>query len=899
MTTPVFAIMDALDEVALRAMRRDLGPKATLQDARARALWFQRLLSQFSNTEDQRLQWVPRGAPDAAVLAMAHPMRGVSVAYSWMHGTEALLVGSKPLGGLRSMWLHEGTVPDVLLPTMRILRRVLLLPAAATATAAAATATPPPHRKWRARASDVLDYIHYSDACRADFGDDAVGSAIHRNKVTLAIVSTAAWAVHAANPRLWPRDSKRNPKYAADSKTVYGDADGDDDIDEDGDGDAHGDAHGDVHITKTAAPIYVTQPNKWRLAAEWDPCAGSCADAFSFMVMHQRWPPDILSAAYKIYTMPQHGRQNAWRVRFQDARQLLDLAKQYADACVVAAVSVSSGSCAITWLPAAAMGKRVFAGHACPDMATVVFDSRHLGAVMRCSTVMACAMDFSWVLVCALVCAGVMDYTCENIANAACWGDVLVPCVHAGPTAAGSLVPGVAPFAALAPASLPVCPAGLVALSNMLMLSADIPRIVVLGHGGVGGSTGAGFGAGAGAGAGGTGAGAGARALPDDDVPFDFEALHWTRDDDHHDDERHAFATMSLKAVLAMLISKGSAASSMAGSAHNAARVAALAAVFMTPSVNVRWSFVDCAARQELQAVLALDLDAMFLRMESASTGDDFEFVSHQDAQLSSARDGWCVGSPVWLKRASSALWWWILTHCTAPGTELRACVCAAAELAYRRPAMEMLLLWGAFAQARCSKITHHGAVHKRQTSTSTMPMPPVHVQIMTEAHEPLQPANMAVNRSVLQLHAVDPYTLNPIVSVLDAKDPAVESALCAKHAFLETMTFLDAKMLHTVFHADWNTSVAVGEFMKLLAAPVTDQVSGPTMDGNAWTSALCVTQPPRWPTLAPLLGAAAAVVDATACSDVTTAAFTVDLLHPAALVATLCFRFASAVQSD
>jgi hypothetical protein len=837
---------------ALECMRAALGPLASKDDAARRMQWFTDVLrglapaapgTTAARFPPDELLWVPRGASAAVLASIPHPQRGVSVAYSWMHGVEALRVkckwgGVKSLANQQAMWLDSRVVPHALVPAMQILQQGVL-------PCRGAAVVP----RWAARADDAVEYVR--DRTPDEF----------KGLVSLAVVATAVWALDLGEPRQWCRKSVSGGGAGAGAGTGAGSG---------------------------GATALVVDPHKWRLQAEWRPMAVP-HDKFYYLVTRHGWPVDLLTAAYHVHLCG--GRASGWRVRFADGLALVDRARAYA-----ASVAVPSPETA-GWVPAAVAAAAVFetALHGAAQ-SLKLFD---LGGIMRCSTAAALAnahtdkdtcAAFAWLLVAALVCRGVLDADAVVRAAAKCWGDVLVP--PGGPLV-GPVGPPIGPLVPESPAE---GRCGLAALSTMLCLAAEATQVLVPREAHE------------------------ASLAYDGAVVFMSRAHGWEHDttDDSvfgDPDGGDGVEPCAPGTLLSMLAAQGEL--SCGTPVRQAASLCALVASFMnTTTVNRNWVFEDCVAKGELQALLAADLQAVFDtfgRHHGVAVGppdahDSDPYVSVRDALLQS-RDGWCVGSTSWLRRASTALWWWLLARCTHPNTALRACVAAAAELAYRWPHEEPLLLWSAFVQT--TRLPLHGAGGGRVWGQS--PTPPLPPRLVTVVRKPVgalgshtEPC-IRYGHTVVRLDAIDPVTLNPIVTLIDeSKKEGIQTWLNAQIAKHESWKGVAAHRRQDrqdrqdrtrqpdvsplAFYADWSCADTVVAFATLLAPREFELQSKHWM--HVWPSghsqAAC----------APLTAACAAVVDAVACQETLLADMTTNMVRPSALVHNFIWRMSQRVNA-
>lgn len=885
LTARVCPACDALD-----SMRVALGPLASDDDARRRMQWFADVLRGLApgvaapgHFAPYELLWIPCGTAPDVLAAIPHPQRGVSVAYSWMHGVEALRIkcrfgGTKGLPNQSAMWLDARVVPHGLLPAMHVLRRGVI-PCEGAASV----------WQWRVRADDAVEFVraHVPAECRG--------------LVSLAVVGTAVWALGLGQPRRWCREA------------VYG----------------------------TVPDHDPYNPHEWRLQAEWCPAAVP-RDKFKYAVSCLGWPEDLLTAAYRVHLAARRGF--GWRVRFADGLPLVAAARAYAAHAAHAAHG--SEPAVVARVPAARVAVAVFRPlrRGAPK-SLQLFD---LGGIMRCTTAVAladpddtnCAAAFAWLLVAALISARVLDGEEVGRSAAASWGDVLVPAPGVGfgsgfGTGCGSgcssgLGSGGSGSGALegvgsgfgfgltsgsefgtgsrfgtgggldgtpaGPAATGPARCGLSALSTMLCLAADTTQMM----------------------------------LPREQnepstacegaAVFTFHPHDWEFGRSESCLNRvpewdpSCVEDCAPGVLLGMMVAQGE--TSVGTPVRLAANLCAMACMFMDPAINRRWRFENCFARRELQETLAEELPAVLRFADSASgnaaasDADADAFVSVRDSVLQS-RDGWCLGSEGWMRRASTAMWWWLLTKCTRPSTALRACVASAAELSYRWPSEEPLLLWAAFVQT--TRLPLHGAGLAGLWGQAPAPTAPP--RLVTASRTPVNPLGsivepcIRIGRTVVRLDAIDPVTLNPVVSLIDESAneevkawlnyqieahgdfrQALREAECPDR--LDRADRPDRPCVPEVaelaFHADWSRKDTLVKFAAQLAPcereGSTKAACWMRVDLNACTG------------YAALTAACAAVVDAVACQEAHVAAMTSHLLNPSALVHALIGRMVQRV---
>jgi hypothetical protein len=811
----------ATSPLAVAALAAIMGPRATCHDAHQRWQWFDRELQRlavggppcagFSQEDDEEEggggggEGAPASRPNR-VLLWVPPTTPEDVVAAIPHPIRGFSVALS--------WCHAAEGLQLASAVGKSLRTVDGLNAIRFDPEVVPCVLLPAMRILRERTlavapvAVVRKWCLRADEVRALIRDHL--PAEHRAGVSLAVVAVAAWAVGRARPRAWPKDSK-----------AFKD-------------------RGEV----------VVVPRKWRLDAE---CPNAWGVRFG---SPPGWPSGILNAAYAVYVGSR--RSDPWRVQFVNATGFVAGAVAYA-ADLMAAVRSMGRSEIGAWAPARTVAHALFGDTSGLPVCLGECDL----AVMR-QTMAASVNDFSWVVVAALVDAGVLtvsEVLADADALAVGWRAVLVPLGSCASVAGPAAPPG---------SEVPAGPRpkGLGALSDLLVLGCNPPRIVVEGAG-PGGVSGGGGGPGSGS----------ASTSRQFGLVFQVAArapLSLTR-------QAHAARGFrELDRVVHML---HSFSSHHVEDRMHTSKAFSAAAALMDPAVVGPWELQDCEPRRELAAILAQELDPLLAGVAS-------------DPALFSARDDWCL-SDAWLGHASSALWWWILAHRTSPGTPLRTCVAAAAELSCRWPALEQFLLWGAFVQ-----------VWRRQVAVPALPARPPEVAVWPG--------------SVPRLEGVMPDTLQPVVAKVDLRlktprpgtdelevDTKPFHALLARHASLNGASPRDEAIMAMVLRGDWTQEWAAQGFRALLAPVWRPATAGP--EAHLWlpggggggpaqapAPAWCRVVPPcgrpEDPGLEPLVIAASSVVDAMATADTTVSQACLQFLHPVVLVETLVARFSGSV---
>lgn len=164
---------------------------------------------------------------------------------------------------------------------------------------------------------------------------------------------------------------------------------------------------------------------------------------------------------------------------------------------------------------------------------------------------------------------------------------------------------------------------------------------------------------------------------------------------------------------------------------NNADAAFVVASVLLNMDVNAVFAFIDCPPRKQLRDVLA-----KYLRPcphVTCTHVNDTSFLSH----------------------ASSALWWWLFTQCSAFSEKSRLTMAYICEIASRYPDLEQLSLWSAFVRALdANKMFHAHAVSLADMSSDDPSAGKlVGVCRKTPVYEPISEDNICSANTLFRSH--------------------------------------------------------------------------------------------------------------------------------------------------